>query len=164
MHRFEVWAPFARRVSVNAGGTVQAMKGPDDRHWWRLEVEDACVGADYGFHVDDDARCYPDPRSQWQPYGVHGLSRVYDQSAFAWTDARFQAPPLASGILYELHIGAFTPEGAFDAAAGKLDYLAKLGVTHVELMPVAAFDGRHGWGMTEWRSTRSTSPTEDLTV
>jgi maltooligosyltrehalose trehalohydrolase len=146
MHRFEVWAPFAKRVSVNAGGTVQAMKGPDDRDWWRLEVEEACVGADYGFLVDDDARCYPDPRSQWQPNGVHGLSRVYDQMAFAWRDARFQAPPLASGILYELHIGTFTPEGTFDAAAGKLDYLAGLGVTHIELMPVAAFDGRHGWG------------------
>ena len=90
--------------------------------------------------------CYPDPRSQWQPNGVHGLSRVYDQTAFAWTDARFQAPPLASGILYELHIGTFTPEGTFDAAADKLDYLAELGVTHVELMPVAAFEGRHGWG------------------
>jgi maltooligosyltrehalose trehalohydrolase len=122
------------------------MSGPDRGDWWQLEVEDAGPGADYGFLVDDDVSCYPDPRSQRQPNGVHGLSRVYDQTAFAWTDAPFQAPPLASGILYELHIGAFTPEGTFDAAAGKLDYLAGLGVTHIELMPVAAFEGRHGWG------------------
>ncbi len=77
---------------------------------------------------------------------MHGLSRVYDQTAFDWSDAGFQAPPLASAIIYELHIGTFTPEGTFDAAAGKLAYLAELGVTHVELMPVNAFEGDHGWG------------------
>ena len=146
MHRFEVWAPFARRVSVKAGGRVQAMGGPDDGDWWRLDVPEAGAGADYGFLVDDEVKCYPDPRSQWQPNGVHGLSRVYDQRQFVWTDAGFQAPPLASGIVYELHLGTFTPEGTLDAARGRLDYLAELGVTHVELMPVAAFDGRHGWG------------------
>jgi maltooligosyltrehalose trehalohydrolase len=146
MHRFEVWAPFARRVSVKTGEAIHAMSGPDDRDWWRLEVEDACAGTEYGFLVDDDPHCYPDPRSQWQPNGVHGLSRIYDHAESAWTDAQFQAPPLASGIVYELHIGTFTPEGTLDAAADRLDYLAGLGVTHVELMPVAAFEGRHGWG------------------
>jgi maltooligosyltrehalose trehalohydrolase len=122
------------------------MSGPDHRDWWRLEVEEAGAGTDYGFLIDDDAKCYPDPRSQQQPNGVHELSRVYDQTNFTWTDARFQAPPLASGILYEMHIGTFTPEGTFDAAADKLEYLAGLGITHVELMPVNAFDGNHGWG------------------
>jgi len=146
MHRFEVWAPFAKRVSVNAGGVVHAMCGPDHRDWWRLEVEAACAGTDYGFLVDDDAKCYPDPRSQWQPNSVHELSRVYDHRGFSWSDATFQAPPFASGILYELHIGTFTPEGTFDAAAKRLEYLARLGVTHVELMPVGAFEGHHGWG------------------
>jgi maltooligosyltrehalose trehalohydrolase len=146
MHRFEVWAPFAKRVSVMAGGVVQAMCRPEHRDWWQLEVEAAGPGSDYGFLIDDDAKCYPDPRSQWQPNGVHGLSRVYDQTEFAWTDATFQAPPLASGILYELHLGTFTLEGTLGAAASRLEYLVELGVTHVELMPVAAFDGRHGWG------------------
>ena len=65
---------------------------------------------------------------------------------FRWTDPAFQAPPLASAVVYELHIGTFTPEGTLDAAAAKLDYLANSGITHVELMPVAAFDGNHGWG------------------
>ncbi len=101
---------------------------------------------DYGYLLDDDPKRYPDPRSEWQPNGVHELSLIYDQSAFEWRDACFQAPPLASAIIYELHIGTFTEKGTFDAAAGKLVYLAELGVTHVELMPVAAFDGQHGWG------------------
>jgi maltooligosyltrehalose trehalohydrolase len=146
MHRFEVWAPFARHVSVEAGGVQYAMEGPDDRDWWNCRVENAGPGTDYGFQLDDDPRPYPDPRSEWQANGVHGLSRVYDQTAFEWSDAGFQAPPLASAIIYELHIGTFTPEGTFDTAAGKLAYLAELGVTHVELMPVNAFEGNHGWG------------------
>jgi maltooligosyltrehalose trehalohydrolase len=146
MHRFKVWAPFARRVSVEAGGFQYAMEGPDDRDWWNCRVENAGPGTDYGFQLDDDPRSYPDPRSEWQPNGVHGLSRVGDQTTFEWKDAGFQAPPLASAIIYELHIGTFTPEGTFDAAAAKLTHLAKLGVTHVELMPVNAFEGDHGWG------------------
>jgi len=146
MHRFEVWAPFAKRMRVQAGGEAYAMKGPDERAWWALEVGKARPGTDYAFLIDDDAQPYPDPRSQWQPDGVHKLSRVYDQSQFQWADAHFQALPLASAIVYELHLGTFTPEGTFDAAIGKLDYLAELGVTHVELMPVAAFEGCHGWG------------------
>jgi maltooligosyltrehalose trehalohydrolase len=127
------------------------MEGPDDRGWWRLDVTDAEArdaggGTDYGFLVDDDAKVYPDPRSAWQPNGVHGLSRVYDHDRFAWSDAQFQAPPLASSIIYELHLGTFTAQDTFDAAIEKLDYLVELGITHIELMPVAAFEGRHGWG------------------
>jgi maltooligosyltrehalose trehalohydrolase len=127
------------------------MEGPDDRGWWRLDIRDldasdAGVGSDYGFLVDDDAKVYPDPRSAWQPNGVHGLSRVYDHSRFVWNDEQFQAAPLASSIIYELHVGTFIAQGTFDAAIGKLDYLVELGVTHIELMPVAAFENRHGWG------------------
>jgi maltooligosyltrehalose trehalohydrolase len=146
MYRFRVWAPLARNVSVKSGGVAYATQGPDDRGWWEQQVEEAGPGTDYGYLLDDDPKPYPDPRSEWQPNGVHGLSRIYDQSAFEWSDARFQAPPLPSAIIYELHIGTFTPEGTFDAAAGKLAYLAELGVTHVELMPVNAFEGQHGWG------------------
>jgi maltooligosyltrehalose trehalohydrolase len=133
-------------MSVEAGDVQYVMEGPDDRDWWSCQVENAGPGTDYGFLLDDDPRPYPDPRSEWQPNGVHGLARVYDQTAFKWKDAGFQAQPLAGAIIYELHIGTFTPEGTFDAAAGKLAYLAELGVTHVELMPVNAFEGDHGWG------------------
>jgi maltooligosyltrehalose trehalohydrolase len=146
MHDFKVWAPFASRVSVKSGGISYAMFGPDELGWWSCPVEDAGPGTDYGYLLDDDLKSYPDPRSQWQPNGVHGLSRLYDHAAFEWSDAGYQAPPLASAIVYELHPGTFTAEGTLDAAANRLAYLADLGVTHVELMPVAAFEGQHGWG------------------
>jgi maltooligosyltrehalose trehalohydrolase len=122
------------------------MQGPDARGWWRLDVDEANPGSDYGYQLDEDAKAYPDPRSLRQPQGVHGLSRVYDHRLFTWSDARFEAPPLDSGIVYELHVGTFTSEGTLDAAIARLDYLTELGVTHVELMPVSAFAGNHGWG------------------
>jgi maltooligosyltrehalose trehalohydrolase len=122
------------------------MTGPDDQGWWRLNVDNAGPGNDYCYLIDGDKTCYPDPRSLWQPSGVHGMSRVYDQNSFRWTDMKFQAPPLASGVIYELHIGTFTEEGTLDAAIGRLDYLVELSITYVELMPVASFEGNHGWG------------------
>jgi maltooligosyltrehalose trehalohydrolase len=146
MHRFEVWAPLAKRMAVEAGGVRVAMEGPDEQGWWKADVDAAGTGTDYGFVIDEDEKVYPDPRSQWQPNGVHGLSRVYDQNAFTWTDAGFQAGPLSSAVIYEVHVGTFTPEGTLDAAVDKLDALKELGITHVQLMPVAAFAGRHGWG------------------
>ncbi len=145
MHHFEIWAPSARTMALRIEDSIVPMRGPDDRGWWRAEAE-AAPGANYGFLIDDDPRAYPDPRSRWQPEGVHGLSRIYDQIVFRWSDTGFKAPPLASAIVYELHIGTFTPQGTLDAAIEKLDYLRDLGVTHVELMPVAAFAGQHGWG------------------
>jgi maltooligosyltrehalose trehalohydrolase len=146
MHRFEIWAPFADRLSVNVKGVAHRMGGPNRDGWWQLDVEDATPGTDYGFLMNDEPACYPDPRSQWQPNGVHKPSRLYDQSTFGWTDARFQPLPLAGGILYEMHIGTFTPEGTFDAAITRLDHLIELGISHVELMPVSAFESQYGWG------------------
>jgi len=127
-------------------GATLPMNGPDEFGWWRLAVADAGPGTDYGFLIDEDDKAYPDPRSQWQPNGVHGMSRVYDQDTFGWTDTKFQATPLASAAIYELHVGTFTEEGTLDSAIGRLGYLVELGITHVELMPVAAFEGNHGWG------------------
>ena len=146
MHRFSVWAPNAQKVTLKADDRSYAMAGPDGQGWWRVDVANAGHGSNYGFFIDEDDKCYPDPRSQWQPGGVHALSRVYDQDAFAWDDSGFQAQPLSSAILYELHVGTFTPEGTLDAAIDKLSYLAELGITHVELMPPASFEGKHGWG------------------
>jgi maltooligosyltrehalose trehalohydrolase len=122
------------------------MDGPNEDGWWWLEVRDAGPETDYGYLIDEDNRCYPDPRSMWQPHGVHGLSRIYDQDSFAWTDEKFQPLPVASAIVYELHIGTFTAQGTLDAAIERLDDLVDLGITHVELMPVAAFAGNRGWG------------------
>ena len=146
MHRFEVWAPRAKTVSVEADGRVYPMHRKDGHGWWDAYVDAAGPGTDYGYLINDDSRVYPDPRSQWQAKGVHDLSRVYDQKAFEWRDAGFQARPLASALIYELHIGTFTPHGTLDSAVEKLRYLADLAVTHVELMPVASFAGNHGWG------------------
>jgi len=146
MQRFEVWAPLAKSLSVQINDRAIPMNGPDGQGWWRIKIDDAGPGTDYGFLIDDDPKPYPDPRSQWQPNGVHALSRVYDQCAYQWTDRLFQQAPLASAIIYELHIGTFTPEGTLDSAIARLDHLVNLGITHVELMPVNAFSGNHGWG------------------
>lgn len=116
-----------------------------DDGWWSAELSLREGDLDYGFVLDGEGP-FPDPRSPWQPNGVHSLSRIVDHSAFAWTDAGFKARPLSQAVIYELHIGTFTPQGTFEAAIEKLDHLVQLGVTHVELMPVAHFSGNHGWG------------------
>jgi len=146
MHEFSVWAPRARKVAVKIGDGNYPMRGPSERGWWNVAVEQAGPGTDYGFVIDDDAQAWPDPRSMWQPHGVHGLSRVYDQAAFVWSDGSWNVSPLGRAVIYELHIGTFTAEGTFDGARERLDYLVTLGVTHVELMPVAEFPGERGWG------------------
>ncbi len=146
MRTFEVWAPLAKAMAAQVDGSRVPLQGPDEHGWWRAEVREAGPGSDYGFLIDDDNKPYPDPRSLRQPNGVHGLSRVYDHSAFSWTDSGFRAAPLASAIVYEMHVGTFTLEGTFDAAIGKLDALKALGITHLELLPVGAFAGQQGWG------------------
>jgi len=150
MHEFTVWAPKAKKVSVKIGEVVHPLSGPGDhgpgKGWWHASIEEAHPGTDYAFLLDDDPTPYPDPRSLWQPHGVHGPSRLYDPRTWSWTDAGWQPPPFTSAIIYELHIGTFTPEGTLDTAISRLDYLVSLGITHVELMPVAEFPGSHGWG------------------
>ena len=136
--------------SVAWGGASDPAEGPlgaEPPHegWWTADPQGWEAGADYAFLLDGEGP-FPDPRSAWQPRGVHGPSRVVDHGAFPWTDHGFRAPPLASGLVYELHVGTFTPDGTFASAMERLDYLAELGVTHVELMPVAAFPGTRGWG------------------
>jgi maltooligosyltrehalose trehalohydrolase len=159
MTRFEVWAPDAERVELETGSVRHDMRA-EDGGWWRIDRDDPVTGTDapgtddsgtdnrgtdYSFRVDG-GDALPDPRSPWQPSGVHGPSRTYDHEGFPWTDGAWRGRPLAGSVLYELHIGTFTPEGTFDAAIGRLDHLVRLGVDTVEIMPVAAFPGRHGWG------------------
>ncbi|MGH9178793.1 MAG: malto-oligosyltrehalose trehalohydrolase [Acidimicrobiales bacterium] len=144
MTEFRVWAPQAASVDMVAGRRRVAMVA-DGGGWYRAEVPDAGPGTDYGFALDGGA-VLPDPRSPWQPDGVHGLSRVVDHGAFSWTDAGWRGFHLPSAVLYELHVGTFTPEGTFDGAAARLDHLVALGVDAVELMPVAEFPGSRGWG------------------
>ena len=148
MHEFSVWAPNAQRVSVKFGPeeTLQAMTGPDARGWWRAVVADADCGTDYAFLLDDDPTAYPDPRSLWQPNGVHGPSRLYGHNFFEWNDPTWQGPPISGAVMYEMHVGTFSEAGTFDGAIERLDHLVDLGITHVEIMPIAAFPGDRGWG------------------
>jgi maltooligosyltrehalose trehalohydrolase len=144
MQTFRVWAPLPKEVSVRVKGRDYPMVS-EPSGWRAVVVPDAKTGDDYGFMLDGEGP-FPDPRSAFQPQGVNGLSRVVDHAAFGWRDAHWQAPPLSSAVIYELHIGTFTPEGTFAAAVGQLDHLVALGITHVELMPVNEFSGHHGWG------------------
>jgi maltooligosyltrehalose trehalohydrolase len=144
MTSFEVWAP-ATTVKLRLAGEDREMVRGDDG-WWRLDVPAAGPGTDYAYVLPDGGTALPDPRSPWQPQGVHGPSRVYDQEAFPWTDGAWTGRQLPGAVLYEMHVGTFTPEGTFDAAIGKLDHLVGLGVDMVELLPVGSFNGEYNWG------------------
>ncbi|AGA32792.1 Malto-oligosyltrehalose trehalohydrolase [Thioalkalivibrio nitratireducens DSM 14787] len=139
-----VWAPDAEQVVLECGGTDTPM-ACGDGGWWTLEASPLAHGVDYGFRLDGDGP-FPDPRSRWQPEGVHGPSRWVDHTRFEWSDAGWQAPPLSAAVIAEIHVGTLTPAGTFDAVIDRLDHLVALGITHVELMPVQEFPGTRGWG------------------
>jgi maltooligosyltrehalose trehalohydrolase len=141
---FRVWAPDRRSVEVVIGERRVPM-GRAQRGWWAAAVDGAGPGSDYSFSLDDGPP-RPDPRSAWQPRGIHGPSRVVDHAAFRWSDAGWRGMPLTGSVLYECHIGTFSAEGTFDGATGHLGHLADLGVDAIELMPVAEFSGARGWG------------------
>ncbi len=145
MTTFEVWAPNHDRVRLRALGSDREMSSIGDGRW-RVTVPDAGPGTDYGFLLGDDDTPVPDPRSRWQPDGVHGLSRLHDTQAYGWQDGGWTGRQLAGSVVYELHVGTFTPEGTFAAAAGRLDHLVELGVDLVEVLPVNAVNGTHNWG------------------
>jgi maltooligosyltrehalose trehalohydrolase len=138
--RLRVWAPRARALDLVTGSDACAMQR--DAHGY-FEAEAPAAGSDYFVRVDGRDR--PDPRSPWQPHGPHAASRWLDSDRPHADDA-FRAAPLGDALFYELHVGTFTPEGTYAAAAERLDSLIALGVTHVELMPLATFGGHHGWG------------------
>ena len=142
--KLEVWAPNARTVMVRVGNESLAMTRKENGYW-EAEAAMASAGADY-FFVVDNKMPMPDPRSAFQPHGIHGASRFFDHAQFPWKHQSWTAPSLPSAIIYELHIGTFTPAGTFDAAIERLNYLADLGITHVELMPIGEFSGDRGWG------------------
>lgn len=145
MHEFKVWAPKAQSVSVEVGAQLHALR-PGANGWWAAEVASAQSGDDYTYRIDSDPTPLPDPRSPWQPCGAVGPSRLLNHDAFAWSDERWSPPSWKTAVVYELHVGTFTPQGTFASAVERLRYLRNLGVTHVELMPVNAFPGRWGWG------------------
>jgi maltooligosyltrehalose trehalohydrolase len=151
-----VWAPRATRVrAIVAGDPVELTATGDG--WW--SGPDVAPGTDYAFLLDDSSggppgsegdaaggEAMPDPASRWQPEGVHGPSRVYDQDAHHWADAGWSGRALPGAVIYELHVGTFTPGATFDSAIERLDHLVSLGITHVELLPVNAVNGVWNWG------------------
>jgi malto-oligosyltrehalose trehalohydrolase len=145
--RFRLWAPKAKTVSLalESPGAERFPMLPVENGWFERIASQARVGSLYRFQVDNNAEV-PDPASRFQPHDVHGPSRVVDPSSFQWNDESWRGRPWEEVIIYELHIGTFTPEGTIAAAEQKLDYLRDLGVTAVELMPVADFPGKRNWG------------------
>ncbi|MCV7279432.1 malto-oligosyltrehalose trehalohydrolase [Mycolicibacterium flavescens] len=148
MTEFAVWAPRPELVRLDVEGTLHDMVRSDDG-WWRAEV-DAAADARYGFVLDqldvEHPKVLPDPRSPRQPDGVHDRSQLWQPDPSAWSDGDWAGRSIEGAVIYELHVGTFTPEGTFDAVIEKLDYLVDLGIDFVELMPVNAFGGTHGWG------------------
>jgi maltooligosyltrehalose trehalohydrolase len=142
---FSVWAPHARSVDLLLDERRIPL-APEARGYWQAEVS-AHAGQDYKYSLDGAAGL-PDPRSRWQPAGVHGASQVLETRVLDVRPdrGRFRALPLKEAIIYELHMGTFTPEGTYAAAQMKLPHLCELGVTHLELMPLATFPGQRGWG------------------
>src|SRR5205823_6294290 len=138
--RFSVWAPFARRVELRLvlPDEVLPLEELSDG-WYAVDAPPVEPGRRYGYQLDGSDPL-PDPASAAQPDGVHGLSAVVDP-AFPWSDHSWPGVPLDEVVLYELHVGTFAPEGTFDAVCPRLDALAKLGITMIELMPVAQFPG-----------------------
>lgn len=139
-NRYRVWAPHAREVSVVTGKHVRSTTAEPGGYFSTEQLPD---GADYFVRLD--GRDLPDPRSRFQPAGLSGHSRYFEHD-FDWEDRDFRAPPLSAAVIYELHVGTFTREGTYAAAATHLDHLVELGVTHVELLPLNTFPGRWGWG------------------
>ncbi|MDQ0849313.1 maltooligosyltrehalose trehalohydrolase [Arthrobacter sp. B3I9] len=146
--RFDLWAPEAQAVTLLADGQQYPMDraGAERNGWWTAAGAPADGEVDYGYLVDGESTPLPDPRSRRQPEGVHSLSRTFDPAGHTWADGQWEGRALQGAVIYELHLGTFTPEGTLDAAAGKLEYLAELGVDFVELLPVNGFNGTHNWG------------------
>jgi maltooligosyltrehalose trehalohydrolase len=148
---FAVWAPRPTRLRLSVGDAIVEMRrsGGD---WWVPDRADRAVpdpaegDLDYGYLIDDSDVPRPDPRSRRQPAGVHQRSRTFDPHSFAWTDGAWTGRQLPGSVIYELHVGTFTPDGTLDSAIEQLDHLRSIGVDLVELMPVNAFNGSHNWG------------------
>lgn len=143
---FRVWSPFAEKVQVVLKERKEPIAMVKDNHgYWQSTLTNIGPGTNYKFRLDEEDE-YPDPASRSQPDGVHSWSKVIDPSAYLWKDSNFEGRDLKDMIIYELHVGTFTPEGTFTAIIDYLDHLEELGVNTLELMPIAQFPGSRNWG------------------
>ena len=143
---FRLWAPRCREVVVEIEGLEPAMLQSEPDGYFSAWSQLARAGMRYLFRLDQGETALPDPASRFQPEGPHGPSEIIDPEDFAWTDGAWRGVPRERLVIYEMHIGTFTPEGSWDAALRELAALAELGITCLEIMPVAEFSGRFGWG------------------
>jgi len=144
MHEFRVWAPRPERVEAVLGERRMPMRQTGGG-WWTCRADGAGPGSDYAFSLDGGPP-RPDPRSAFQPRGVEGPSQIVDHTSFTWHDSGWRGVPLPGSVLYECHVGTFSADGTFDGAIQHLPHLAGLGADIIELLPVAEFAGRRGWG------------------
>lgn len=144
---FVVWSPAAKQVAVKIVSPVEKLlpMKPIKMGYWQVVVDALPPGSRYFYQLEDGS-VLPDPASNFQPEGVHGPSEVVDHQAFSWSDASWNGIPLKEMILYELHVGTFTPEGTFEAIIPRLKTLRDLGINAIEIMPIAQFPGRRNWG------------------
>ncbi len=142
--RFALWGPSARDVRLVLDGAERPMNAEQDG-WYRLVTSEARPGSRYGYRIDGGL-VVPDPASRFQPDDVHGLSLVVDPLSHVWSDAEWTGRPWEEVVLYEVHVGTATPEGTYAGLMGKLEVLRDLGITAIELMPIAEFPGRRNWG------------------
>src|SRR5258707_3805747 len=149
--RFRLWAPkasagdlhlYQERPHQTAKSLPMKAAG---QGWFELVTDQACGGRRYKYEIDHRIEV-PDPASRFQPADVHGPSEVIDASEFDWKDGAWRGRPFEEAVIYELHVGAFSPEGTFAGVEKRLDYLSELGVTAIELMPLADFPGHRNWG------------------
>ena len=147
--RFRLWAPAAERVDLlletTHGGGVTLPMACTEAGWYELTSDRATAGDLYRYRIHGFGEV-PDPASRYNPQGVHGPSQVLEPGQFIWNDRGWRGRPWEEAIIYQLHVGAFTPQGTFAAARERLDYLVDLGVTAIQLLPVGAFAGAHNWG------------------
>lgn len=141
---FRVWAPKAHQIEVVFdNGKAEPLDRDSTGYYYGISAH-ARVGTTYRYRLDGQ-QAFPDPCSRFQPQGPHGPSQIVDSSSYTWSDQTWPGVQMAGHVIYELHVGAFTKEGTFDAAIEQLDFLKRLGITLLELMPIAEFSGRWNW-------------------
>lgn len=143
--QFRLWAPDVAAVMLRINGDAPRLMNRDGEGWHRCDIDAVSPGARYAFVLPDGLEV-PDPASRYQPDDVHGASELVDLSSFAWTSEGWTGRPWEEIVLYELHMGTFTPEGTFASAIDRLDHLKALGITAIQIMPLADFPGDYGWG------------------
>jgi len=146
--QFRLWAPAqkAPRLQLSDGGTEHLLTlQPGEAGWFEVTLDNAAAGQTYRFRLDDGL-CVPDPASRFQPGDIHGASELIDPAAYPWQHADWRGRPWEEAVIYELHVGSFSPEGSYEGVIRRLDHLVDLGVTAIELMPLADFPGKRNWG------------------